>query len=401
MKISYKKWIILITGATIFLFLGLIYGWSIFRAPLSEVFPEWTTSQMSLTFTISIICFCLGSFFAGQLQKKINHRILLAAAAVIIFIGFFEVSLLNTATPDSSLIKLYIFYGIFTGCGVGIGYNAVISTVNQWFADKAGLAAGVMMMGFGLGAIILGGIVNILTGSVGLFPTFKILSVGVPMILVVGMLILSKPPTQTVAGNNVSEENDNNIPPSVMIKKASFWLFVLWCILLNSAGLLIINNAATIALAFGAPAVLGLVVSVCNGAGRIFIGGAFDRFGKKNAMLLNIGFTLAAGILLVFGDITASVAIIIVGLLFSGLGYGGAPTLTSAFILKEFGPKYFPVNFSLGVFSLIPAAIIGPMISSYLIDKSGGEYTSTFVMIIILAALAVCSWIGVNKFSDK
>lgn len=147
-----------------------------------------------------------------------------------------------------------------------------------------------------------------------------------------------------------------------MMKEASFWFFVIWCILLNSAGLLVINNAATIAVAFGAPAVLGLVVSVCNGVGRVFIGEVFDRTGRKISMLLNTIFVCAAGVFLLMGDMSTAAIVIIVGLLITGLGYGGTPTLSSAFIMKQFGPKYCPVNFSICNFSLIPAAVIGPMV---------------------------------------
>ena len=396
-----NRWITLATGTIILLFLGLIYGWSIFRAPLTEFYPQWNTSQLSLTFTISMIFFCLGGFFSGQMLKRVSHKVMLAAAAVVLFIGFFGVSMLDTSEPDSSLIKLYLLYGVLGGGGVGIGYNSVISTVNKWFPDKPGLASGTMMMGFGLSGIVLGGVVNVLIGSVGLFTTFKILAASISVILIVGVMILNKPTVNSgaVAASNLSDEG--NFTPGQMMKKASFWFFVLWCILLNSAGLLVINNAASIAVAFGAPAVLGLIVSVCNGVGRVFIGELFDRFGRKLSMIINVGFTCTAGILLLAGDMTATTAVIIVGLLFTGLGYGGTPTLSSAFIHREFGPKYFPVNFSICNFSLIPAAIIGPMISSYLIDKAGGAYTGTFVMIIILAACAAAAWMLVNKYAEK
>ena len=396
-----NRWITLATGTIILLFLGLIYGWSIFRAPLTEFYPQWNTSQLSLTFTISMIFFCLGGFFSGQMLKRVSHKVMLAAAAVVLFIGFFGVSMLDTSDPDSSLIKLYLLYGVLGGGGVGIGYNSVISTVNKWFPDKPGLASGTMMMGFGLGGIVLGGVVNVLIGSVGLFTTFKILAASISVILIVGVLILNKPTVNSgaVVASNLSDEG--NFTPGQMMKKASFWFFVLWCILLNSAGLLVINNAASIAVAFGAPAVLGLIVSVCNGVGRVFLGELFDRFGRKLSMIINVGFTCTAGILLLAGDMTSATAVIIVGLLFTGLGYGGTPTLSSAFIHREFGPKYFPVNFSICNFSLIPAAIIGPMISSYLIDKAGGAYTGTFVMIIILAVCAAAAWMLVNKYAEK
>jgi hypothetical protein len=41
------------------------------------------------------------------------------------------------------------------------------------------------------------------------------------------------------------------------------------------------------------------------------------------------------------------------------------------------------------------------MISSYLIDKAGGAYTGTFVMIIILAVCAAAAWMMVNKYAEK
>ena len=47
-KTNANRWIILIMGMIILLFLGLIYGWSIFRASLSEFFPDWNTSQISM-----------------------------------------------------------------------------------------------------------------------------------------------------------------------------------------------------------------------------------------------------------------------------------------------------------------------------------------------------------------
>jgi len=396
-----NRWITLATGTIILLFLGLIYGWSIFRAPLTEFYPNWNTSQLSLTFTISMIFFCLGGFFSGQMLKKVSHQVMLGMAAIILFVGFFGVSMLDPSDAEGSLIKLYILYGILGGGGVGIGYNSVISTVNKWFPDRAGLASGIMMMGFGLGGIVLGGIVSGLIGSIGLFSTFKVLAIGISVVLVAGVLILRKPEIRNDGGDFVVLTDAFFMTPTQMMKKASFWFFVLWCILLNSAGLLVINNAATIAVAFGAPAVLGLIVSVCNGVGRVFIGGLFDKFGRKTSMIINVCFTCTAGVLLLAGSTISATAVIIIGLLFTGLGYGGTPTLSSAFIHKEFGAKYFPVNFSICNFSLIPAAIIGPMISSYLIDKSEGSYTSTFVMIIILAICAAIAWGCVNKFAEK
>ena len=97
------------------------------------------------------------------------------------------------------------------------------------------------------------------------------------------------------------------------------------------------------------------------------------------------------------GAFTNNMILVLIGLLISGIGYGGGPALTSAFIHDEFGPKYFPVNFSVGTFSLIPAAIIGPTLAGFLVEKSGGTYNSTFITIIVFALFAGICWNFLRK----
>ena len=386
-----KRWSYLAAGAEMLLFFGLIYAWSIFKVPFNEIYEEWSVSQLSLTFTISMIFFCLGGFTGGQLLKKIAPRNVLWIAAVLLFGGFIGVSMLNAKDAGQSLVLLYLLYGVLCGGGVGIGYTTIISTVNRWFADKAGTASGIMMMGFGLGGIVLGSAVSSLIGKIGLFTTFRILGIVVPIIIIAGSFLMKVPSQQNTEKKDIKADNGQNhknYTTKEMLLSPSFWLFIVWAILLNSAGLLVINSAASIAIAFGAPAVMGLVVSLCNGCGRVIIGALFDRIGDRKTMLINVCLTCLTGICLLAGAKILGVASIFVGLLLAGVAYGGTPTLTSAFIHKEYGPKYYAVNFSLGNFSLIPAAIIGPMLSSLLIEKAGGAYDTTFIMIIVLAAVA-------------
>ena len=156
---------------------------------------------------------------------------------------------------------------------------------------------------------------------------------------------------------------------------------------MSSAGLLVINSAASIAIAFGAPAVLGLIVSIFNGGGRLLFGSAFDKIGRKKTMTINSMVFILAGSVLFLGAKLDNVYLVLVGLLLTGIGYGGAPSVTSAVINKFFGPKHYPVNFSIGNFSLIPAAIIGPYISGLLQDMSG-SYNTTFIMIVCLGVIA-------------
>ena len=65
------RWLYLFIGILAMLFAGVIYAWSILKAPLTEHFG-WNASQLSLNFTITMICFCLGGVLGGILAKKIG-----------------------------------------------------------------------------------------------------------------------------------------------------------------------------------------------------------------------------------------------------------------------------------------------------------------------------------------
>ena len=402
-----KRWLYLATATLTLLFLGLIYAWSIFRTPLNELFPDWTISQMSLTFTISMIFFCLGGFAGGLMSKKFSVRTRFLISAVMLFVGFFAVSTVKTSAPAASLTMLYVFYGVFGGGGVGLAYNAVIGTLNKWFPDKVGLASGIMLMGFGLGGLVLGSVVNSMIGSMGILPVFRILGIVIAVICVLAAFIIKAPSEQdsvslaqlaAAAKGSVSQNAPaaKDYSAGEMLKTARFWFFTVWAILLNSAGLLVINSAANISVAFGGTAVLGMIVSLFNGAGRIIAGNNFDRFGRKAATIVNNSFMLAAGIFLTLGGMSGKYAFILIGLIFVGLAYGGCPTITSAYINKAFGPANFPTNFSIANFSLIPAATIGPMISSALLESAGGSYNTNFYAIIGFSAAALVMWVLLN-----
>jgi OFA family oxalate/formate antiporter-like MFS transporter len=252
-----------------------------------------------------------------------------------------------------------------------------------------------------------------MVGSMGILPVFRILGIVICVVCVLAAFIIKVPGPEDTAGlaalaasaskgKSDSQKNGaevTNYTAGEMLKTPKFWFFTLWAILLNSAGLLVINSAANISVAFGGAAILGMIVSLFNGAGRIIAGNNFDRFGRFTSTLVNNAFMLAAGILLTLGGMTGAYIFILCGLVFVGLAYGGCPTITSAYINKAFGPANFPTNFSIANFSLIPAATIGPMISSALLESAGGSYNTNFYAIIGFSAAAAVFWLLLNGAS--
>ena len=188
-----KRWLYLITGTVTLLFMGLIYAWSIFRAPIAELFTGWSISQLSLTFTISMVFFCIGGFISGLMSRSLSLRVRMLIAGAVLFIGFFAISTMDTGAPGRSLMILYIFYGVFASTGVGIAYNGMLSAVNSWFPDKVGLASGTLLMGFGIGGLALGSVVEPMMGALGVLSVFRILSIANAAICLLAAVIVKMP----------------------------------------------------------------------------------------------------------------------------------------------------------------------------------------------------------------
>lgn len=386
------RWAYLILGVVALLFAGVIYAWSILKAPLADAFG-WTNSQLALNFTLTMCFFCLGGFVGGLLSKRLGSTASLIIAAVLSGLGFVLASRIN-----GSVALLYVFYGVLAGLGIGIAYNVIISTVSAWFPDKKGLCSGALMMGFGASALVVGKLASALMDGPGWRTAYLAVGIALATVLLVTALVLRRPPVdlalpqpqKKAAGVDESFEQ-TDWPTVKMVRRLSFWLAFLCIVCLSAVGNTVISFAKDLALSVGAKAALATtlvgVLSVCNGLGRIVIGALFDALGRKKTMLLaNILTILAAGITLA-AVLTKSLPLCIAGLCLTGFSYGAGPTISSAFISAFYGTKYFPLNFSVMNFNLMGASFAATAASGLL--ESTGGYVAPFILLLALAAASL------------
>ena len=71
---SIKRWLILAAGVATMLFAGILYAWSILKAPLAAELG-FEASALALNFTLAMCFFCLGGFVSGQLVRRIGTRL--------------------------------------------------------------------------------------------------------------------------------------------------------------------------------------------------------------------------------------------------------------------------------------------------------------------------------------
>ena len=60
-----NRWVYAIVGVIVLLFAGLVYAWSVLSTPIAAEFTAWSKAQLSLTFTLVMILFCVGSYPEG------------------------------------------------------------------------------------------------------------------------------------------------------------------------------------------------------------------------------------------------------------------------------------------------------------------------------------------------
>ena len=389
-----QRWGYLVVGVIAMLFAGVLYAWSILKTPLTNEFG-WSASQLALNFTIAMSFFCIGGLLGAQISKRVGHKIALITAGVLSALGFILTALLQ----NSSVIMLYISYGVLAGMGIGIAYNVLIGTVSAWFPDKKGLCSGCLMMGFGASALILGNIANAMFNSeIGWRTTYIVLGIGICAVLVLAAILLQKPgqeivfPKQMAVKNAKAEDfEQKDFTSSQMLTRPSFWFAFICISFLAAVGSSVISFAKDLALSVNAPEALAVslvgVLSVCNGLGRILTGALFDSLGRRKTMICANILTIGAATVTLLAVSFGSLPICIAGLCLTGISYGACPTITSAFTSSFFGMKYFPTNMAFMTFTVMGGSLIAT-VSNKVLEITGG-YTSTFIMLLVLSAIAL------------
>ena len=396
------RWAYLVIGVIAMLFAGVLYAWSILKAPLAAEFG-WGPSQLALNFTLAMSFFCIGGLLGAQISKRAGHKIALMAAGGLSALGF----VLTAVLPGTSVTMLYITYGVLAGLGIGIAYNVLIGTVSAWFPDKKGLCSGCLMMGFGASALILGNAANTLFHSfLGWRTTYVILGAAICLVLVLAGLLLQKPgagvtlpqpKAAKASGGETFEARDYTTFET--IRRPSFWMAYVCISFLAAVGSSVISFAKDLALSVGAPEALAVtlvgVLSVCNGLGRILTGAVYDVIGRRKTMLCANTLTICAAGVTLLAVTIGSLPLCIAGLCLTGMSYGSCPTIMTAFTSSFFGMKYLSTNVAIMTFTVMVGSFIA-MVSNKVLELTGG-YPATFLMLLALTFAALVLNVMIKK----
>lgn len=385
--------------------LGIIYAWSIFRAPLAQL-HGWSNAQTIAPYRYSLLAFAAGMIVAGFWQDRQGPRIVASAGGFLLGTGC-----LLAAFIGDTVSGLVLAYGIVAGVGVGFAYVTPIAMCIKWFPDKRGMIVGLAVMGFGIGPLLFGPLLETLLGNdpsrLGetIPRTFLILA-AIFYTGVIGSAQLYRVPpagwkpagwTPAAARTGAME-----MPPGQM---ATTWQFyALWIVyfLGTSVGLTAIGEATPLLKEMAktntmmtAGTALG-IMSVFNGLGRLGWGSVSDRVGRKSAMLG----MCAVSTLACVGFLRAPAGFLplLTGLCLAAFAYGGYLALMPSLTADYFGPKNVGANYGL-VFSawgicgfLVPGYFARIMDHAKATKSVAAGYQEVYLTLAVLALL--CAGVG-------
>ena len=294
-------WTILAAGAAIQVLTGLPAAWGVFQQPVME---EYGLSEQGAgyAFGILIAAFGVGCVLGGFLQDRHGPRCAGLWGTALLCGGFFAAGLL----PLGSAEAFFLAFSIPAGLGTAFLYPSIQSCAQKWYADRKGLATGVIGGAVGLSGAFLTVFVRtavrgfwVVQGIRGAF--WALGAVTLPVCLV-GSLLLQDPP-QTGQTQKPQENGKNiiDLAPRQMLRTKQYWLCAGAVCFSTPAVLLFSPIILKLGMERGLEeqAALWSVVlgSVGSAAGRLLMPLLSDRIGRRptDMLLFAVSAGLSAG----------------------------------------------------------------------------------------------------------
>ncbi len=412
-----NRWIVALAGTALQMCLGTVYAWSVFQKPLVANF-HWSQTWTAMTFSLAIVFLGLAAAAGGMQLGRFGPRKLAVTGGALFGAGYLVAAF---ALSIKSLPLLYLGYGVIGGVGLGLGYVTPVATAAKWFPDKKGLVTGMVVMGFGFGALLMSlffapMLMKATHGN--LVAVFAWLGVILGTLAIVAALFLRNPPAGYVPAGYVPRQaplvtdglkeiqKERSAADSIFSSRFAIMWLVFFCNI--TAGIAMVSftsplmqevwvrahppmNATKEALAAywlsvaSIGATLVAISSLFNGIGRFFWGAVSDRIGRAQTFQ-----TMLASQVLVFTAlmVTHNPILFAVLICYILLCYGGGFGTMPSFVLDAYGPKRMPVMYGTILTAWSAGGFVGPLIIGFLKDHFASQ-ASYFAFLLAAGVLII------------
>lgn len=391
-------------GTLLQIALGTVYSWSFFQEPVVGAF-QCSQSAAAWAFSTAICFLGLAAGVGGLLLPRLGPAKLALTGAVLYPLGWFIGSF---ALAQGKLLLLYLGFGVVGGIGLGLGYVTPVATAAKWFPDRKGLITGMVLMGFGFGALVMSKIIGPLLlrafehdlAQVFFYSGIVIGVLGIP-----AAAFMRNPPTSYVppgswssASGPVSDSHPGfRVEQCLLSSRFALMWILFFCNI--TAGIMFIGFQSPMlqdllrkseggmspeSLAAAGGTLIG-ISSICNGLGRVFWGGIADHLGRIQAFRVILGSQVLAFLALIlipnpwiFGLLVCYVM----------LCYGGGFGTMPSYVLDTFGGKLMPVVYGAILTAWSAAGIAGPQLVAFIKDRAPSETVGLYTFGVAAGLLA-------------
>ncbi|RAQ00343.1 MFS transporter [Burkholderia cepacia] len=392
----YGWYVVAAAFAVTFVGFGSAYTFSAFVESLQRDFAA-SRGQISLVFSLAGFLYFGFGIVSGPLADRFGSRRLAVAGMLLTAAG------LAAAGAAHTLMQVYVAYGLGVGFGVGCAYVPAVGAVQRWFVRRRGFASGLAVAGIGVGTLVMPPLASTLIAQVGWRGAYFTLAV-IAVVIGAGMsLLIENDPrgrgllpdgeaahepgggaqvTGHGAGAPVSAAARRqpvaaSAPAGATVREAvmsrPFASLYAACLACSFGVFVPFVHLVPYALDRGvAPSTAVLLlgaIGVGSTAGRFFLGGLADRFGRRASLLAMFA---GMAVALVAWAGAGTVATLAAFALVFGVFYGGWVAVLPAVVMDYFGGRN--VSGIIGVLytSVAFGTLIGPAAAGFIYDAGGG-----------------------------
>ena len=396
--------IVLIAGVLFNLSIGVLYTWSVLRSnmvqPVADGGWGWSAQQAGIPYTIAILCFALGVLIGGRIQDRIGPRRVVTTGGFLVGLGMVMSGLIG-----NSPVGIALSFGVISGLGIGLGYSCVTPSALKWFHPaRKGFVSGMVVGGFGLGAVYLAPLASTLLRNLGTDRTMLFMGIAIAGLSTCFAQFVRTPPdgyipkepdTQKKASSKVTAPPPDFTWKEMMRTKRFYMMFILF-LFSSSVGLMVLGNVTAIArIQVGiedATVLAGLVsfMAVMNFVGRLLGGILSDKIGRSNAFFVVLILQLVN---IAAFSLYTSLPAIIVGIAGIGACFGAILSIFPAFTADQFGLKNYGLNYGIIYLAWGLSGVAAPVIADYFYDLSGNFYTAYIICAATMAVMIALNFI--------
>ncbi|MFK8275512.1 OFA family MFS transporter [Capnocytophaga cynodegmi] len=397
-----NSWKTAIIGTLIHLFLGTVYAWSFFQVPIMEN-TNWNNTETTMAFSLTILTLGITASWAGRKLEVYGPQKLTIIGGILFGLGYI---LASYALGSVNLWLFYLCFGVIGGCGLGLAYVTPVAVVSRWFSKNQGLATGMVVMGFGLGAFMMSKILapiffELTEKNVALSFRYS----GILFLIVIpllGMFLKFPPQNEVIFGKKEIIKTENSSRKTILIWTIFTLNIIVGMIFLSFQSPLLQEliqkeRQADKESLVQAGATLIAVSAFFNGIGRLLWASLSDKMGRINTFRMLIGFEIVCFILLIFiqNVILFSVLVCLVLLCYGG-GFGILPSL----VKDEFGKANMSKMYGKMLTGWGIGGLIGTLTTAFLKDtfnEDAGIYVFSTGLVVSVVAFLLCFLIKVKK----